>query len=157
MSIPSWEVQWNYMKLRKFRKTWSETKLHGTLMPPNGLSPSSIEFHGIPWNSGAAKSNTTEFHRIQWNFVILMDTRFPWTSVKFNGNWKITFRSTPGSSWSNMGYSMEFLETVVSTNQISLSSMGLHETKRVSFQMTQGSIEFHGIPCNSGVAKSNTT
>ena len=131
----------------EFRETtevpWN-VEFHGTLVPPNGPSPSSIEFHGIPWNYGAAKSNTTEFHRIQWNFeiVILIDTRFPWTSVKFNGNWRIIFRLTSGSSWSYMGYSMEFRETLASTNQISPSSMEFHGTRRAPFQMTQYS--FHG-------------
>ena len=155
-----WEVPWNSMKLRKFHGTWSDTK-----------------FHGIPWNSRAAKWAFTKFHRIPWNFngtlvppyqipqssiefneiVISIDTRFLWTSVKFKGNLKITFRLTSGSSWRYMEYFMEFHETLASTNQISPSSMEFHGTRRVPFQITQSSMEFHGIPWNSGVVKSNTT
>ena len=73
--------------------------------------------------------------------------------MKFNGNWKITFRLTSGSSWSYVGYSMAFHETLASTNQISPNSMEFHRTRRAALHMTHGSmdqiqlssIEFHGI------------
>ena len=121
--IPRWEVPWNSMKLQKSHGRWSDTKFHGTLRPPNGLSPSSIEFHEIPWNSGAAKCNITQFHGIPWNFevVILINTMFSWTS---------------------MGYTMEFRGTLVWSNKKSPSSMGFHAIRRAPLQMT-------GVPWNS--------
>ena len=140
--IPRWEVPWNSMKLRKFHGRWSDTKFHGTLWPPNGLSPSSIEFHEIPWNSGATKCNITQFHGIPWNFeiVILINTMLSWTS---------------------MGYTMEFRETLEWPNKKSPSSMGFHGIRRTPLQMTQvfHGIPwiFHGIPWNSGAAKWHIT
>ena len=124
--IPRWEVPWNSMKLRKFHGRWSDTKFHGTLGPPNGLSPSSIEFHEIPWNCGAAKCNITQFHGIPWNFeiVILINTMLSWTS---------------------MGYTMEFRGTLEWPIKKSPSSMGFHGITRAPLQMTQ---VFHGIPWN---------
>ena len=124
--IPRWEVPWNSMKLRKFHGRWSDTKFHGTLGPPNGLSPSSIEFHEIPWNSGATKCNITQFHGIPWNFeiVILINTVLSRTS---------------------MGYTMEFRGTLEWPNKKAPSFMGFHGIRRVPLQMTQ---VFHGIPWN---------
>ena len=47
-------MPWNFKSSMEFGYI-TKLKFHGTLVPPNGLSPSSIEFHGFPWNSGAAK------------------------------------------------------------------------------------------------------
>ena len=162
-----WDVPWNSIKLRKFHGRWSDTKFHGTLGPLNGLSPSSIELHEIPWNSGAAKCNITQFHGIPWNFeiVILINTMLSRTSMgytmEFRGtlewpNKKITeFHGIPwnkegaitndtGVPWNSMEYSMEFHGTLVPPNDRSLSSMEFHGT-------------FHGIPWNFGVAKWSIT
>ena len=124
--ILRWEVPWNSIKLRKFHGRWSDTKFHGTLGPPNGLSPSSIEFHEIPWNSGAAKCNITQFHGIPWDFeiVILINSMLSRTS---------------------MGNTMEFRGTLEWPYKKSPSSMGFHGIMRAPLQMTQ---VFHGIPWN---------
>ena len=70
---PSWEVPWNSMKLRKFHGTWSDTKFHRTLVPPNGLSPSSIEFHGILKELWCRQM---KYHWVPWNSMELWDCDF---------------------------------------------------------------------------------
>ena len=120
--LPSWEVPWNSMKLRKFHGTWSDTKFHGTLVPPNGLSPSSIEFHGILWNSGAAKLNITQFHGIPFQMGGISKGRHLKCSMEFHGI---------------------FDGTLQSPNKKSPNSMGFHGIRRAPFQMTQ---VFHRIP-----------
>ena len=124
--IPRWEVPWNSLKLRKFHGRWSNTKFHGTLGPQNRLSPSSIEFHEIPWNSGAAKCNITQFHGIPWNF-----------ESHFNQNHVIPdfYGIYHGIPWNSIEW----------PNKKSPSSMGFHGIKRAPLQMTQ---VFHGIPWN---------
>ena len=140
--IPSWEVQWNSMKLLKFHGMWSDTKFHRTLVPPNGVSPSFIEFHGIHWNSGAAKWNVTQFHGIPFQMGAISKGRhFKWhkCSMEFHGI-----------------DSMEFHGTLVPPNEISLSSMEFHGTLRLLFYSIPcypGLLwKIHGIPCNHGVA-----
>ena len=122
--LPSWEVPWNSMKLRKFHGTWSDTKFHGTLVPPNGLSPSSIEFHGILWNSGAAKLNITQFHGIPFQMGGISKGRHLKCSMEFHGI---------------------FDGTLQSPNKKSPNSMGFHGIRRAPFQMTQ---VFDRIPWN---------
>ena len=135
-----WEVPWNSMKLRKFHGTWSDTKFHETLVPPNGLSPSSIEFHGIPWNSGAAKWNITQLHGIPFQMgTISKGCHFKWhkCSMEFRG----MFHGIPWNS--------------VPPNEISLSSMEFHGILILSFSsipsypelswdIPWNSMEFHG-------------
>ena len=43
-----------------------------------GKTKSSMEFHGIPWNSGVWK----KFHGIPWNFG---SDKIPWNSMEFHG------------------------------------------------------------------------
>ena len=67
-----WNIPWNSMELwcrqMKYQLVrWNSMEysieFHGTLVPPNDISPSSMEFHGtfqgIPWNFGAAKWSVT--------------------------------------------------------------------------------------------------
>ena len=167
ISIPSWEVPCNSMKLRKFHGTWSDTKCHGTLVPPNGLSPSSMEFHGtlrlsfysipcypglpwdIPWNSMELwmrqiknSPSITRFHGIRM-------APFHMTQVYHGIPWNIPWNRVPSDSmelggrhfkWHrcSMEYSMEFHGTLVPPNEMSLSSMEFHGTLRLSF---------YSIPC----------
>ena len=94
---------------------WTITKFHripwnskGTLVPPNEISLSSMEFHGtlilsfqsiprypglawdIPWNSMELCSRQikkiTEFHGIPWNKegAISNDTSIPWNSMEYS-------------------------------------------------------------------------
>ena len=70
---PSWEVPWNSMKLRKFHGTWSDIKFHGTLVPQNGLSPSSIQFHGI---LKELLCRQMKYHWFPWNSMELWDCHF---------------------------------------------------------------------------------
>ena len=133
-------IPWNYGSSMEGGVTRNSMEFHGILGPPNRLSPSSIEFHGIQWNSGAAMSNSIEFN---WTLRLLFQLTPGFPKLLWN-SMKITFRLTSGSSWSYMEYSMEFHETLASTNQISPSSMGFHGTRRAPFQMTQSSMEFHG-------------
>ena len=82
-------------------------EFNGTLESTNKISPSSMGFHGlrrapfqmtqvfhgifhgIPWNSGAAKWNMINFHGIPWNFkiVILINTMLPLTSWNIPWNY----------------------------------------------------------------------
>ena len=105
-------------------------KFHGTLVPPNAISLSSMGFHGI---RRAPLQMTQVFHGIPWNI--------PWNSMEL---WDCHFMAFyPG--WTSKGYSMEFHGTLESPNKKSLSSMGFHGIRRAPFQMTQ---IFHGIPWN---------
>ena len=125
-----WNIPWNSMELwyRQMKYNlvpWNSMEyfmeFQGTLVSPNEIYLSSMEFHG-----------RLSFYSIPcypvrpWNFeiVILFNTMLPWTS---------------------MGYSMEFHGTLESTNKKSPSSMGFHGNRRTPFQMTQ---VFHGIPWN---------
>ena len=112
------------MKLRKFHGTWSDTKFNGTLVPPNGLSPNSIEFHGTLAPPNEISLSSMEFH-------------FKW--APFQKGAISNDRSVP---WNSMEYSMEFHGTLVPPNEISLSSMEFHGTLRLSF---------HSILCYPGL------
>ena len=135
-------VPWNSME--------HSMEFHGTLVPPNDIPLSSMEFHGtfhgIPWNFGAAKWHITQFRGIPWNFDIVFFMAF-----------------YPG--WTSKWYSMEF-QAMESSNKKSPSSMGFHGIKRAPLQMTQifhgipwnipndtYHLVFHGIPWNFGAAK----
>ena len=171
-------LPWNSMELwdrhfMAFYPGWiskgSSMEFHGTLESPNKKSPSSMElggrhyqwhrcsmkshgiFHGIPWNSGAAKWHITKFHGIPWNIawnsMELWCRRMnyhlvPWNSMEL---WNCHFMAFyPG--WNSTGYSMEFHGTLESPNKKSPNSMGFHGIRRVPLQMTQ---VFHGIPWNN--------
>ena len=161
-------VPWNSMELwdchfMAFYPGWTSTgysmEFHGTLESPNKKSPSSMGFHGIrraplqltqvfhgiPWNSGAAKWHITLFHGIPWNI--------PWNSMEL---WcrQMTYHLVP---WNSTEHSMEFHGTLVPPNDISLSSMEFHGTLTLSFYgilpWLNFQVIFNGIPGNSGVAK----
>ena len=146
-------------------------EFHGTLVPPNYISLSSMEFHGtfhgIPWNFGAVKWSITYFHGIPWNFEIAILWHFtlaefprdiPWNSMElwsrqikkiteFHGipwNWEGAITNDTGVPWNSMEYSVEFHGALVPPNEISISSMEFHGI-------------FHGIPWNSGAAKWHIT
>ena len=134
-------VPWNSMEY--------SMEFHGTLVPPNDISLSSIEFHGtfhgIPWNSGAAKWHITLFHGIPWNI--------PWNSMEL---WcrQMKYHLV---LWNSMEHSMEFHGTLVPPNDISLSSMEFHGTLTLTFYgilpWLDFQVIFNGIPGNSGVVK----
>ena len=94
-------------------------EFHGTLVPPNDISLSSME----RW------CRQMKYHLVPWNSMELWDCHF--------------MAFYPG--WTSKGYSMEFHGTLESPNKISPSSMGFHGIRRAPFQMTQ---IFHGIPWN---------
>ena len=89
-----WNIPWNseklwYCQMKYSLVPWNSMEysleFHGTLVPPNEISLSSMEFHGtlrlsfysipcyhafswdIPRNHGVAKYKNTEFHGIPWN------------------------------------------------------------------------------------------
>ena len=145
------DIPWNSMELwsrqiKNHRVPWDSMELggrhykwHRCSMEFHGI------FHGIPWNSGAAKWHITKFHGIPWNI--------PWNSMEL---WcrQMTYHLVP---WNSMEHSMEFHGTLVPPNDISLSSMEFHGTLTLSFYgilpWLNFQVIFNGIPGNSGVAK----
>ena len=91
--IKNHRVPWDSIELGGHHFKW-----HKYSMEFHGI------FHGIPWNSGAAKWHITKFHGIPWNIP-----------------------------WNSMEHSMEFHGTLVPPNDISLSSIEFHGTLRLSF------------------------
>ena len=138
--IKNHRVPWDSMELGGRHYQW-----HRCSMKSHGI------FHGIPWNSGAAKWHITKFHGIPWNIawnsMELWCRRMnyhlvPWNSMEL---WNCHFMAFyPG--WNSTGYSMEFHGTLESPNKKSPNSMGFHGFRRVPLQMTQ---VFHGIPWNN--------
>ena len=137
--IKNHRVPWDSMELGGRHYQW-----HRCSMESHGI------FHGIPWNSVAAKWHITKFHWIPWNIawssMELWCRRMnyhlvPWNSMEL---WNCHFMAFyPG--WNSTGYSMEFHGTLESPNKKSPNSMGFHGIRRVPLQMTQ---VFHGIPWN---------
>ena len=142
ISIPRWEVPWNSMKLRKFHGTWSDTK-----------------FHGIPWNSRAAKWAITKFHRIPWNSMELWccQIKSQLSSIEFHGTWDYCFNHYQVP----LDFHVIFHGihgTLQSSNRNSPSSteLGKRHLKWHRCSMEFHGI-FHGIPWNSDAAKWNIT
>ena len=134
-------------------------EIHATLVPPNEVSLSSMEFHGtlrlpfygilpwldfqgifhgIPWNSGVAikKSPTSMgFHGIRkapfqmTQIFHGIPWNIPWNFMEL---WcrQMTYHLVP---WNSMEHSMEFHGTLVPPNEVSLSSMEFHGTLRCHF------------------------
>ena len=144
---------------------------HGSLVPPNEISLSSMEFHGtlrlslysmpcypglpwdIPWNSvelyRVAKKKSPSsmgFHGIRRMPLQMTQVihGIPWI-IPWNSMelWcrQMKYQLVP---WNSMEHSMEFHGTLVPPNDMSLSSMEFHGT-------------FHGIPWNFAVAKWSIT
>ena len=150
------DIPWNSMELwsrqiKNHRVPWDSMELggrhyqwHRCSMEFHGI------FHGIPWNSGAAKWHITKFHgipgNIPWNSMELWCRHMKYHLVPWNPMelWDCHFMAFyPG--WTPTGYSMEFHGTLQSPNKKSPSSMGFHGIRRAPLQMTQ---VFHGIPWN---------
>ena len=115
-------------------------EFHGTLVPPNEISLSCMEFHGtlsllfysipcyhaLPWD---IPRNSMEL----WGRQITKSPR----SMGFHGIRRAPFQMTQvfhGIPWNILWNSMELWPP----NEISLSSMEFHRTLRLSF---------HSIPC----------
>ena len=121
--------------IRKFHGTWSDTTFHRTLVPPSGVSPSFIEFHGIPWNSGAAKWNVTQFYGIPFQMgAISKGCHFKWhkCSMEFHEIYHGIFHGIP---WN----------TCVIWNG-ALLIPGNH--LKLGWFFYLATAEFHGIPWN---------
>ena len=82
--IPSWEVPWNSMKLRKFHGTWSDTKFHGIPWNSSAAKWTITKFHRIPWNSMEFWCRQIKYHRVPWNSMELWDCYFNWQQVSQN-------------------------------------------------------------------------
>ena len=117
-------------------------EFHGTLVPPNDISLSSMEFHGtfhgIPWNFGVAIWSITYFHGIPWNFEIAI-------------LWHFTLAEFPRDiPWN----SMELWSRQIKNHRVQWDSMELggrhYKWHRCSMEFHG---IFHGIPWNSGAAK----
>ena len=120
-------------------------------------------YHGIPWNSIEwPNKNITEFHGIPWNKegAITNDTGVPWNSMEYSIEFRGTLVTPNDISLSSMEFHGTFHGihgTLVSPNEVSLSSMEFHGTSRLPFYGILPWLDFqgifHGIPWNSGVAK----
>ena len=100
-------------------------EFHGTLVPPNEISLSSMEY-------------SMEFHG-----TLVPPNEVSLSSMEFHGSLRLSFYDM--LPWTSKGYSVEFHGTLESPNKKSPSSMGFHGIRRAPFQMTQ---VFHGIPWN---------
>ena len=124
---------------------------HGTRRAP---FPMTQVLHGIPWNipwnSMELWCRQMKYHlvpwNIPWNSMELWRRQmkyhlFPWNSMEFWDCRVIQCHTT----WTSMGYSMEFRGKLASPNKKSPRSMGFRGIRRAPLQMTQ---VFHGIPWN---------
>ena len=138
-------------------------EFHGTLVPPNEISLSSMEFHGtlrlsfssipcysglawdIQWNSMELRSPQIKNHLSFKRFHGIRRAPFQMTQVFHGIPWNIPWNSIELwycqmkynlVPWNSMEYSMEFHGTMVPPNEISLSSMEFHGTLRLSFHST---------------------
>ena len=84
ISMPSWEVPWNSMKLRKFHGTWSDTKFHGIPWNSSAAKWTITKFHRIPRNSLELRCRQMNYHRVPWNSMELWDCNFNWHNVPLN-------------------------------------------------------------------------
>ena len=155
-------VPWNSME--------HSMEFHGTLVPPNEVSLSSMELwdcHFMTCYPGLSRNiprNSTEF----WSRQIKSHKKTP-SSMGFHGirraplemtqvfhgiPWNIPWNSmelwcrqmtNPLVPWNSMEYSLEFHETLVPPNEVSLSSMEFHGTFRLSFYDLDFQGIFHGI------------
>ena len=146
-----WNIPWNSMELwcRQMIYQWVpwnsmgySIEFHGTLVPPNDISLSSMEFHatfhGIPWNFSVAKWSITKFHGIPWNFEIAILWHFTLAGLTRDIPWN----------------SVELWCQQIKNHRVPWDSMELggHHIKWHKYFM-----EFHGIPWNSGAAKWHIT
>ena len=149
-------------------------KFHGTLVPQNAMSLSSMEFQSVilintmlSWTSmgytmefpgtlewpNKKSPSSMGFHGIRRAPLQMTQVFHPRNSMEL---WcrQMTYHLVP---WNSMEHSMEFHGTLVSPNEVSLSSMEFHGTLRLPFYGISPWLDFqgifHGIPWNSGVAK----
>ena len=102
-----------------------------------------MEFHGIrraPFQMTHVPQNSMLYSMEVWCRQVKYQL-VPWNSMKLWDCYSMAFY--PG--WTSKGYSIEFHGTLESPNKKSPSSMGCHEIRWASLQMTQ---VFHGIPWN---------
>ena len=163
-------VPWNSME--------HSMEFHGTLVPPNEISLSSMEFHFIQCH--ATLDFHGIYHGIQLNSIKWPNKKSP-SSMGFHGSRRAPLQMTqvfhgipwniPWNSmelwcrqmtyhlvpWNSMEHSMEFHGTLVPPNEVSLSSMEFDGTSRLPFYGILPWLDFqgifHGIPWNSGVTK----
>ena len=170
--IENHRIPWDSMELGGRRYKW-----HRCSMEFHGI------FHGIPWNSGAAKWHITLFHGIPWNIpwnsmelwcrqmtyhlapwnsMVLWHWHFMafypgWTSKSYSMEFHGTLELSNKKSWNSTEHSMEFHGILVPPNEVSLSSMEFHGSLRSPFYGILPWLNFqgifHGIPWNSGLAK----
>ena len=159
------DIPCNSMELwsRQIKKSPSFMWFHGIRSAPCQMTQVFHGiFHGIPWNSCAAKWNITQFHgipfNIPWNSMELWCRQMkyhlvPWNSMEL---WDCHFMTCyPGLPRDIPWNSMELWSRQIKKSP---SSMGLHGIRRAPFQMTQVFHGiFHGIPSNFGAAKWNMT
>ena len=147
-------VPWNSME--------HSMEFHGTLVPPNEVSLSSMELwdcHFMTCYPGLSRTiprNSTEFwsrqlknhkkHRVPWDSMELGGRHYKWhkCSKEFHGIFHGTLVPPNDKSLSSMEFHGIFHGTLVTPNDISISSMEFHGI-------------FHGIPWNFGAAKWSIT
>ena len=135
-------------------------EFHGSLVPPNEISLSSMEFDGIlrlsfysiscypglpwdiPWNSVELWSRQIKKSPSSMGFYGIRRAPFQMTQVFNEIQWNITWNSMELwcrqmkyhlVPWNSRKYSMEFHGTLVPPNEASLNSMEFHGTLRLSF------------------------
>ena len=119
--------------MKSYKKPWNTFPQLWNLLI--SIFHSSMEFHGIPWNSPEVPWNSMElFHvkrEVPWNSMELWkfhgtwcQHQIPWNSMEL---WcrQMTYHLVP---WNSMEHSMEFHGTLEPPNDISLSSMEFHGT-----------------------------
>ena len=127
-------------------------EFHGTLVPPNEVSVTSMElwdrhfmafypgwnskgysmeFHGTLESPNKKSSSSMGFHGIRRAPLQMTQVLhgIPWNSMELLCR-QMKYQLVP---WNSMEYSMEFHGTLVPPNDISLSSMEFHGTLRLSF------------------------
>ena len=137
------------------------------LVPPNTISPSSVEFrrtleihhfhwhqvplnfhgifHEIPWNF-VAKSDVIKIHGLSWNLVIadLNDILFPRTSMEFSIEVHGTSRVAIPNITRVPGNSIELGWCHFKWNRVPWNSMEFHRTLPSPNQMSPSFMEYHG-------------
>ena len=103
-------------------------------------------FHGIPWNSAAAKLNVTKFNGIPWKMegTISNDTRVPWNSMEYSMEFhgicrrQIKCNKVPWKSMKLWDYNFNWHQVPLDFHSV------FHETLELSDHMSPNLMEFHG-------------
>ena len=176
-----WDIPWNSVEIwsrqiKNHRVPWDSMEWGGRHYKWHRCS---MEFHGIPWNSGAAKWNINKFHgipwNIQWNSMELWDRQMnfhlvPWNAMELWGCHFMTCypglpRDIPWNctelwSWQIKNHRVPWnipWNSMCRQMKYDFFLWNSMELWNCHFKRYHGTLDlhgiFHGIPWNSGVAK----